>query len=104
MSCLLHTNDVFKILKRTGIIEDIADLDTLWVVTATELSGGGTGHGSHDVYPDGHGVTALQVDETGEPTGKKLFFYQTGCFNGMLKPKHVRIVGKAKPRYSLNLK
>lgn len=76
----------------------------LWVVTGTEMSGGGTGHGPHDVYPDGHGVKAVRVNEDGEATGETIFFRQSGSFNNMLEEGEVQVVGTVTGRrYNLAL-
>ena len=62
------------------------DLGTMrWRVEKVQKTGGGTGMGDHDVYPDGHCVVAS--------CGKlALRFYQTGCFNGMVPPSAVRLL------------
>jgi len=76
----------------------------LWVVTGTEMSGGGTRHSPYDVYPDGHGVNAVRVEDDGEPTGQSIFFRQSGCFNNMLEEGEVEVVGTVKgTRYNLAL-
>jgi len=115
---LLQVGQVFKILKphlvrrrdgklnvethrSSNDVENIAD--TLWVVASTEMSGGGTGHGPHDVYPDGWGVRATQVDGEGVPTGETLFFRQSGCFTNELLPEDVEVVGVATPTYQLRI-
>lgn len=105
---LLKTNDVFTILEpldwgRWADTPDIETEGTLWVVTGTEMSGGGTGHGPHDVYPDGHGIHAAEVDAAGVPTGQKFFFRQSGCFTNLLTPKEVKVVGTATPAYNLQM-
>ena len=51
-----------------------------YVVVKTNFDGGGTGHGPHDVYPDGHHVFCQRVTD-----GIKIDFYQTGCFTAMIK-------------------
>jgi hypothetical protein len=56
-------------------------------VVSTYLGGGGTGHGPHDVYPDGHHVTAATMK--GRIITVK--FYQTGCFIGMVDPKDITL-------------
>jgi hypothetical protein len=55
-----------------------------FMVVSVALTGGGTGHGSHDVYPDGHYVIAHEVNGAHVAT-----FYQTGCFIGMVDPKDI---------------
>lgn len=49
-----------------------------YVVIKTTTDGGGTGHGPHDVFPDGHHVWCESVDRK-----YKVDFYQTGCFTAM---------------------
>lgn len=51
-----------------------------YVVVKTIVHGGGTGHGPHDVYPDGHHVYCESV-----AGGRKIDFYQTGCFTAMIE-------------------
>lgn len=71
----------------------------LYVVERSAMEGGGTGHGEHDVYPDGWHVVARKLgkNEEYEPRGQTLDFYQSGCFRD-LKPE-VEIVGKMKKMY-----
>lgn len=59
-----------------------------FIVLKVALRGGGTGHGPHDVYPDGHWVYAKEVD--GDTFVR---FYQSGCFVGMVKPEDVELIG-----------
>ncbi len=51
-----------------------------YVVYKTAMDGGGTGHGAHDVYPDGHHVFAEKLDNP----SVMVDFYQSGCFTAML--------------------
>lgn len=73
-----------------------------WVVLHTEMSGGGTGHGPHDVYPDGHRVKArrLRPDGTYDPDGQEIGFYQSGCFIGMVEPDKVTITRQMKQTFA----
>lgn len=68
--------------------------DSRWVVTGCEMSGG-TGHGPHDVYADGWGVSAVEITDDGVPTERSIFFRQSGCFSNELLPQVVRIIGRA---------
>ena len=34
-----------------------------WVVITTEMTGGGTGHGKYDIYPDGYEITLRKLRE-----------------------------------------
>lgn len=69
-----------------------------WVVEETAMTGGGTGHGPHDVYPDGWHVSARRLTTLGyyDPTGMTTHFYQSGCFTNMIRPDEVTVVGKMK--------
>lgn len=76
--------------------------DTEYVVVSAELSGGGTGHGLHDVYPDGWHVTAVPLGTSVEfiPMSR-IVFYQSGCFTSDVMPAPViltkRVDGAAEP-------
>lgn len=59
-----------------------------YVVTNTNMTGGGTAHGPHDVYPDGWQVSARTLD--GE---RRIQFYQSGCFTAI--NRNVPVSGKA---------
>lgn len=61
--------------------------DTAFEVIETDLCGGGSAHGPHDTFPDGHYVLAKQVD--GDATVR---FYQSGCFTCMIKPEDIVLV------------
>lgn len=66
-----------------------ADLDQhLFEVLETRMCGGGTGHGPHDVYPDGHQVVAREL----EAKKRLVRFYQSGCFIGMCPPENIELV------------
>lgn len=61
-----------------------------YLVTKTAMTGGGTGHGPHDVFPDGHQVTAVKLPTKGAPSYVKqvpheVSFAQTGCFDTTTK-------------------
>jgi hypothetical protein len=63
------------------------------VIDAT-LTGGGVAHG-HDVYSDGHRITAQQLPDDGTfdlSKGEIVQFYQTGEFR--CKIPHVTVVGR----------
>jgi hypothetical protein len=60
---------------------DTSELIGEYVVIKTEHTGGGTGMGPHDVYPDGHLVHARPVQKRTKQ--KPISFYQSGCFNAM---------------------
>ena len=65
-----------------------------FVVERTASDGGGTGHGPHDVYPNGHHVWARQLRADGSYSSKGALgsFYQTGCFTSNIGA--VVIVGR----------
>lgn len=68
-----------------------------FVVINTSFQGGGTGMGSHDVYPNGHFVRAKRLIN-GEITPKsdEITFYQSGAFTAMItdvKPiRHMKLL------------
>jgi len=57
--------------------------DGEWVVVSTCMTGGGTGHGPHDIYPDGHQITVRKL-EIGtnciDWSVEEMKFYQSGGF------------------------
>lgn len=61
--------------------------DVVFRVIHTEMTGGGAGHGSGDRYPDGHRVIAE------DSSGRRVRFYQSGCFQNMVPPGDVCLVG-----------
>lgn len=63
---------------RDGVVScdgELAYLQGEYVVTGTAMDGGGTGHGPHDVFPNGHHVFAEKLDN-----GTRVDFYQSGAF------------------------
>lgn len=78
--------------------EDFGGLNTAflvgkYIVTRTVMDGGGTGHGPHDIFPDGWSVTAQMVGRLNQT----IRFYQSGCFTAI--NAKVRVVGKAKQKW-----
>ena len=68
-------------------VDDVDSIGTKhFTVIHTDMTGGGTGHGPHDVYPDGHQVIA----EDG--AGRRVLFFQSGCFVGMVTPDDIEWV------------
>lgn len=62
-----------------------------WLVIETKMTGGGTGHGPHDVFPDGHEVTIQMLNYGNKPdTSLTLKFYQNGCFINMIPPENIK--------------
>jgi hypothetical protein len=66
-----------------------------YIVVRTAMTGGGTGHGPHDVFPDGWSVTARMVGRMHQ----EVSFYQSGCFTAM--NEEVEVVGKAKQKWEV---
>jgi hypothetical protein len=58
--------------------------EATWVVTKTQLTGGGNNGRPYDDYPDGHRVVARRVGGT-----EIVEFYQSGCFRGMILPEEI---------------
>jgi len=57
-----------------------------YLVVRTAFDGGGTGHGSHDVYPDGHHVFCKALrDGKYEEDGDEIDFYQSGSFTCVIR-------------------
>ena len=75
-------------------VERVLDIDASafasdrWKVESTRLTGGGTGMGPHDVYPDGHYVEAKSLNHK----GVRLVFYQTGAFIPEILPPDIDLV------------
>ena len=61
-----------------------------YVVTRSQLEGGGMAHGPHDVFPDGQHITAVKTNGS----GVVIKFYQSGCFTCMLSPKEIDFIEK----------
>lgn len=74
-----------------------------YVVEKTEFTGGGTGHGPGDVYPDGHHVTAtkLKKDNQYSATGIQVQFYQSGAFNCMVLPSEIQPEGQMQKSWTV---
>ena len=70
-----------------------------FVVEKTAMTGGGTGHGPNDVYPNGWHIVArrLSKDNSYNPLGELITFYQSGCFTCMVE--EVNVVGKMQPMF-----
>jgi len=73
-----------------------------FVVTRTSFSGGGSGMGDHDTYPNGHHVYCqrLKADGTFDENGTKVSFYQSGSFNAMILPKDLKVYRQLKKNFS----
>jgi hypothetical protein len=73
-----------------------------YIVTKTTYGGGGTGMGRHDVYPDGHEVECKKLTKDGgwDKNGRKISFYQSGCFTAMITPEQIQPIGKMEESYA----
>lgn len=82
------------IRKRDGHTLDLSYLRGRYVVVHARSQGGGTGHGSHDIYPDGWHIQARKLNDDGSynPLGIEIEFYQSGSFT--VVNKDVPVVGK----------
>lgn len=91
----------FDELASTEVVigENKGGMDTGWlagryVVVRTAVEGGGIGHGPHDVFPDGHRVTAERLeDDRRLYAPPRVSFYQTGSFTAMIEA--IEPVGRA---------
>lgn len=84
-----HTVYIDGTSTTTKLVDEYAHMRGEYVVLATNLKGGGTGHSKHDVYPDGHHVSCQSKN------GKhKVNFYQTGSFTAMIED--IKPIGKVK--------
>lgn len=92
---MLQEGDVIELseadLRTIGMVT--SNMVGRYVVYMTTLDGGGTGHGRHDVYQNGHHVHCQRLDRP----GVKVDFYQSGCFTKMLE--NIEPVGRAVRRW-----
>lgn len=106
MDRLLKVGDVFSFLPT----KVVGTLETFGVVYKTTFDGGGTGHGPHDIFPNGHRVhyidlekvevgdiiagktTIVTIDEREGGIDPRRSFYQTGCFNGLVDKSEVHLI------------
>ncbi len=74
-----------------------------YIVTKTSMSGGGTGHEIHDVYPNGHKVIAKRIVKPLVGDKKisdfEISFYQSGSFTCM--NRDIEAVRKAELKYTI---
>ncbi len=56
--------------------------EAVYVITSAHVGGGGTGHGPHDVFPDGEQYEARRLDDGGNvvPLAPIVCFTIGGCF------------------------
>ena len=70
-----------------------------YVVTRTSYGGGGTAHGPHDVFPDGHKVIAQKLkDGKYDPNGIEISFYQSGSFT-VMHTEEIPVIRKMKMEF-----
>jgi len=67
-----------------------------YIVYKTAYDGGGTGHGPHDVFPDGHHVFCVKADDD----SVKVDFYQSGRFTAMIED--IKPCGRATLKWSVD--
>lgn len=86
----------FSLSSGTVTIDDnFSYLAGKYVVVRALMNGGGTGHGQHDVFPDGWHVYCKSLDNENE-----INFYQSGCFDTL--NTDVEVVGKAEMTWVFN--
>lgn len=71
-----------------------------WLVVSTTMTGGGTGHGPHDVYPDRHKLTLRRVKKGTDQViswsaDAARHFYQSGCFREDVMLDYVKPLRRA---------
>lgn len=76
---------VGEVKRRDGHTIDLGYLKGRYVVEHAAMEGGGTGHGPHDIYPDGWHIRArkLKADGSYDPQGVEIEFYQSGAFTAV---------------------
>lgn len=84
--------DVSQVIDLAIHDDEIANKE--FIVLDVQESGGGHGHGAHDVYPDGHYVIAQEVGGD-----REVSFYQTGCFIGLVSPEEITRVSGPTDKY-----
>lgn len=100
----LETGDIFRFTLEARHKNKYLDTTQTYIVVNTKYSGGRTGHGPHDVYPDGWNVQytpipfeVLASKDTSFTITKKNengSFYQSGCFNSIIDPEYIEKIGK----------
>lgn len=85
-----RNGDGWERQRKTKLDRRVEDQDKIhqWAfkVIDTRMTGGGTGMGPHDIYPDGHQVTATDA------FGRTMVFFQSGAFVGVIPPKDIDLV------------
>jgi len=76
-----------------------------FLVEKTAFDGGGTGHGPHDIYPDGDHIWIRRLKVLKgkdkeilkyDPKGETTHFYTSGCSNCFIELKDIKYHGKMK--------
>ena len=88
-----HVGDFSLTKERVKLEGDFDYLQGTYVVTKTQYTGGGTGHGRYDIYLDGWEVTCVNIDDN----TINVSFYQTGSFTAMIED--IKPIGKAKLKW-----
>ena len=79
-----HDVEIGDIFKTTKSKIDTGEWAGEYLVVEAKWDGGGTGHGPHDVYPDGWSIVAKKLkDGNYDPEGNEIHFYQSGSFTIM---------------------
>ena len=84
----------FELTHHEVLLDELDWLCGKYIVYKTSHDGGGTGHGPHDVYPDGHHVFCEKADQT----EVKVDFYQSGCFTAMIE--EIEPIGRATRKWT----
>lgn len=84
-----HCSQTEVIIGETKKGWDTSALAGEYIVVSTANTGGGTGHGPGDIYPDGHYVKCVHRNY---PL-LKVSFYQTGSFTAMIT--EIKPIGRA---------
>ena len=78
-----HMQEAIPIFNKIGDVITHSKLNNEeYVVVETIMTGGGEGHGSGDIYPDGHQLTLYPINKMGfiDLTKEARRFYQSGSF------------------------
>lgn len=84
----ITVGEIRKSSKKSQEIYKTASFVGEYVVTSATLTGGGSGHGPNDRYPDGWQITARKMkNREWDEKGIEIRFYQSGCFTAMITRK-----------------
>ena len=100
----LQAGDVIQILKK----KDGVSVNKCYLITQAKMGGGGTGHGPHDVFPDGWLLTLSLLGKSmiWSQSAKIIHLYQDGfggCFTDtvVLKDDEFAVVAKMEINWKL---